>query len=43
MVANVLGIDYAELLGELRRIRREHGDDPEYQAIRQQLPADWSI
>ena len=41
MVSNSLKMDLQELLDELQRMRRESGDDPEYQEVRGSLPPDW--
>ena len=43
MVSNVLNIGPEELLAELRRMREQYTDDPEYAQARVQLPSDWSI
>lgn len=43
MVSNVLNMEAEELLATLRRLRGEYADDPEYAALRSQLPADWPI
>jgi hypothetical protein len=43
MVSSALDIEQQELLDTLERLRREHGDDPEYQELRAVLPADWPI
>jgi len=41
MVSNVLKLTEEELVQTLGRIGRENADDPEYQAARAELPADW--
>ncbi|HXG37090.1 MAG TPA: hypothetical protein VNL15_08985 [Dehalococcoidia bacterium] len=43
MVSNGRGIDLQEMLEALERMRREESDNPEYQELRQHLPADWPI
>ncbi len=43
MVSNTLGIGLQELLETLERLRLEHGDTPEYQALRRQLPKEWPL
>ena len=43
MVSNTLGVGLHELLETLERLRREHGDSPEYQALRRQLPQEWPL
>jgi|DewCreStandDraft_2_1066082.scaffolds.fasta_scaffold86435_1 hypothetical protein len=43
MVSSALGISLEELLETLERFRREYAADPEYQAARAELPADWPL
>ncbi len=43
MVSNVLNMSEEELLAELQRMAADYADDPDYQALRAQLPADWPI
>ena len=43
MVSSALDMELGELLHSLDRIRREHGDDPEYRELRSVLPADWPV
>ena len=43
MVSNTLGMSLDELLATLERLRREHGDDPDYQRLRSDLPEDWPL
>jgi hypothetical protein len=43
MVSSVLNMSDEELLGHLKRIRAENADDPEYQKLRADLPAEWLI
>ena len=43
MVSNTLKMDQKELVKALKRLKREAADDPEYQKLRRDLPADWPI
>ena len=43
MVSSALNMELQELLDTLDRLRREFADSPEYQRLRQQLPADWPM
>jgi hypothetical protein len=43
MVSNTLKMDQQEVVKALKRLRREHGDSPEYQKIRKDLPKDWPL
>ena len=43
MVSNTIGMELGELLETLSRLRREHGDDPDYQVLRKDLPDDWPL
>lgn len=43
MVSSVLNMSDEELLERLTRIRAENADDSDYQKLRADLPADWSI
>ena len=43
MVSSALNMELQELLDTLDRVRREFGDSPEYQRLRQGLPADWPM
>jgi hypothetical protein len=43
MVSSALNLELQELLDTLARVRRECGDSPEYQKLRQRLPADWPM
>jgi hypothetical protein len=43
MVSNTLKMNLQDLLDTLERLREEHGDSPDYQAIRRDLPEDWPI
>ena len=43
MVSSALDLELPELLDTLRRIRREHGEDPEYRELRTFWPDDWPM
>jgi hypothetical protein len=43
MVSSALNMELEELLALLERYRREYAADPEYQALRAALPADWPL
>jgi hypothetical protein len=43
MVSNTLEIDLDELIGALKRIRREHASDPEYRELRGNFPKSWPM
>ena len=43
MVSNSLKIELQELLDLLETLRREAGDDPEYQELRAGIPSEWPI
>lgn len=43
MVSSAVGMDHDELVRTLEQMKREHGEDPEYQELRQPLPAEWPI
>jgi hypothetical protein len=43
MVSNSLKISQEEVVKALKRLRREKGDDPEYQRLRQDLPKSWPV
>lgn len=43
MVSSTIDMELQDLLETLQRIRREHGDDPEYRELRQELPFDWPM
>lgn len=43
MVSSSCDIDLAELLATLERLRVVYAGDPEYQALRRALPADWPL
>jgi len=43
MVSNTLKIKLEELLQIVARLRRNYGDEPEYQKLRKDLPDDWPV
>jgi hypothetical protein len=43
MVSNSLDMELQDLLDMLRRLRRDCGEDPEYQELRQALPDEWPL
>jgi hypothetical protein len=43
MVSSALDLDLEDLYATLERLRDEHADDPEYVALRAELPADWPL
>ncbi len=43
MVSNSLDMDLNELLAAIKKMRRQHGDDAEYQKMRAELPSDWPL
>ena len=43
MVSNTLKMDLQALLDTLERVRREQGENPDYQKMRRELPEDWPI
>jgi hypothetical protein len=43
MVSSSLNMSVDEVLEVLARLHREEADDPEYQALRSDLPPDWPI
>ena len=43
MVSSSFDQNLQELLDTLERLRRDHGDTPEYQEIREELPDDWPM
>jgi hypothetical protein len=43
MVSSSLNMSAEEVLEVLVRLHQEEADDPEYQALRSHLPADWPI
>jgi hypothetical protein len=43
MVSNAVKMDQEEVVTALKRLRAQRGDDPDYQALRKDLPKDWPI
>ena len=43
MVSSAIHMELQDLLEALERFRRDYGDDPDYQALRAALPADWPL
>ena len=43
MVSSALDMELQDLLNTLERFRRDYADDPEYQRLRAELPADWPM
>jgi hypothetical protein len=43
MVSNTVKMDQKEVVAALKRLRANHGDDPEYRKLRKDLPKDWPI
>jgi hypothetical protein len=43
MVSSVLHLSSAELVAKLAHFRDAYADDPEYQELRQQFPAEWPM
>ncbi len=43
MVSSALDLKEADLRKALRRIKKEHADDPEYKRLRKELPKGWPI
>jgi len=43
MVSSSLNMSAEEVLEVLFRLQREEAEDPEYQALRSHLPAEWPI
>ena len=43
MVSNSVKMDQQKVVAELQRMRAAHGDDPDYKALRKDLPTDWPI
>jgi hypothetical protein len=43
MVSSAVGMTLKELLQTLKRIRKEHGDTPEYKRLRGKLPKIWPM
>ena len=43
MVSNTVKMAQKDVVAALKRLRAEHGDDPEYQKLRKDLPKEWPI
>ena len=43
MVSNVLDLEPAELVSQLRALRASHSADPDYRSLRADLPQDWPV
>jgi len=43
MVSNTLKMAQKDVVAALKRLRSQHGDDPEYNKLRKDLPKDWPI
>jgi len=43
MVSNSLKLTEEEVVAALKRLRLEHGNDADYQALRNALPKEWPI
>ena len=43
MVSNAVKQDPEEVVAALKRLRAQHGDDPEYQKLRKDLPKEWPV
>ncbi len=43
MVSSAIGMDLEVLYATLERLRVEHAQDPDYQKLRGELPADWPL
>jgi len=43
MVSNTLKMAQKDVVAALKRLRAQHGDDPEYNKLRKDLPKDWPI
>jgi hypothetical protein len=43
MVSSALGISLEELVEKLEQFRKEYADDPDYQKLRADLPADFPL
>jgi len=43
MVSNVLNLSSEELASKLAQFRVTYAEDPEYQELRKQFPADWPM
>lgn len=43
MVSSAIDMKLSDLVRALERIRLEHGDDPEYRALRKVFPKTWPM
>ncbi|HTF92335.1 MAG TPA: hypothetical protein VK632_04775 [Verrucomicrobiae bacterium] len=43
MVSNAVKMDQEKVVAVLQRLCAQRGDDPDYQALRKDLPKDWPI
>jgi hypothetical protein len=43
MVSNTMKMSQQDVIAALKRLRAQHGDDPEYKKLRKDLPKDWPI
>ena len=43
MVSSAVNMSTHELVRALARIKREHSGDPEYEALRKELPRTWPV
>jgi len=43
MVSNTLKMTQKDVVAALKRLKAEHGDDPEYKQLRKDLPKSWPI
>ncbi len=43
MVSSALDVSLEDLLGALRRIRRERAEDPDYREWRKEFPKSWPV
>jgi hypothetical protein len=43
MVSSTIEMDLEELYATLERLRVDHADDPDFQELRKEFPADWPL
>jgi hypothetical protein len=43
MVSNAVKMSEEAVIAALKRLRAQHGGDPEYQKLRKDLPKEWPI
>lgn len=43
MVSNSVKMDQKDIVKALKRLKANHGDDPEYKKLRKDLPKEWPI